>query len=302
MINSLRINESVAGVMKSLGVGKKPLVENDESKVATAQPAAKKKYGYISYFGDKKHETHAETRADAHNAALAHFKPSKSKKHMVHTHLAEVDDKPVIHTATESEEETAKKKRINLKVSTKSNHWHTGFNGTLEEAKKYYLGHTFDGKGADPVTSVVQISDVKEHSLSDDAPEVKNQPEGHDEEKEIAEDPTREKLETAKDEADERKGGAAELAADLRVSIRIEKMNIGRYKRMLAKHDLSEDGMNWLKAKIEDIEGAIEDMQDRLPGLEAEAAEGKDETEVKKEITESTKTKLRKAIVEIALG
>lgn len=143
---------------------------------------------------------------------------------------------------------------------------------------------------------------VKEHDLSADAPEVKNQPKGHDEEKEIAEDPTREKLETAADEAGERKGGAAELAADLRVSIRIEKMNIGRYKRMLAKHDLSQSGLDWLKAKIEDIEGAIEDMQDRLPGLEAEAAEGKDETEVKKEITENTKLKLRKAIVEIALG
>ncbi len=143
---------------------------------------------------------------------------------------------------------------------------------------------------------------VPEHDLSADAPEVKNQPPGHDEAKEIEEDPTREKLETAADEAGERKGGAAELAADLRVSIRIEKMNIGRYKRMAAKHDLSQSGQDWLNAKIEDIEGAIEDMQDRLPELEKEAAEGKDEAEVKKEITENVKIKLRKAIVEIALG
>jgi hypothetical protein len=117
--------------------------------------------------------------------------------------------------------------------------------------------------------------------------------------KEIETDPTREKLETAEDEADERKGGAAELAADLRVSIRIEKMNIGRYKRMLDKHDLSEDGQNWLKDKIKDIQDCIDDMQERIPGLEKEAAAAGTDAEG---IREHVKTKLRKAIVEIAAG
>lgn len=124
---------------------------------------------------------------------------------------------------------------------------------------------------------------------------------GHDEAGEEQDDPTREKLETPQDEKDEQKGGAAELAADLRVSVRIERMNMGRYKKMLDKHDLSEDGQGWLKEKIQDIQDMIDDMLERIPKLEAEAKEqegGAEEAEV--EIKEHMKVSLRKAIIEIA--
>lgn len=118
--------------------------------------------------------------------------------------------------------------------------------------------------------------------------------EDHDEEKETQEDPTREKLETAKDEADEKKGGPAELAADLRVSVRIEKMGIGRYKRMLTKHELSSDDEEWLKKRIEDLEDCIKSMEAKIPELEKEA-EGKD-------IKESMIKGIRQAIFELAKG
>jgi hypothetical protein len=118
--------------------------------------------------------------------------------------------------------------------------------------------------------------------------------ESHDEEKEEQEDPTREKLETAKDEADEKKGGPAELAADLRVSVRIEKMGIGRYKRMLTKHELSSDDEEWLKKRIQDLEDCVKCMEDKIPELEKEA-DGKD-------IKESMVKGIRQAIFELAKG
>jgi hypothetical protein len=123
---------------------------------------------------------------------------------------------------------------------------------------------------------------------------------GHDEAGEEQDDPTREKLETPEDEEDEQKGGAAELAADLRVSVRIERMNMGRYKKMLDKHDLSEDGQGWLKEKIQDIQDMIDDMLERIPKLEKEAEEQSTPEEAEAEIKEHMKAGLRKAIVEIA--
>lgn len=118
--------------------------------------------------------------------------------------------------------------------------------------------------------------------------------EDHDEEKETQEDPTREKLETAKDEADEKKGGPAELAADLRVSVRIEKMGIGRYKRMLTKHELSSDDEEWLKKRIQNLEDCVKSMEEKIPDLEKEA-----ET---KDIKESMVKGIRQAIFELAKG
>lgn len=36
--------------------------------------------------------------------------------------------------------------RIDLKVTTADgDYWHTGFNGTIEEARAYYLGQRFEG-------------------------------------------------------------------------------------------------------------------------------------------------------------
>lgn len=201
-------------------------------------------------------------------------------------------------------------KRIDVKVTTKSgNHWTTGFNGTLEEAKKYFVGHKFEGET--PVVSVTLVSgtvkedeDSKEVGTEDkqfdakkvDKDGIEKKPEGtdttHDEGEEEKDDPTREKLETPKDEADEKKGGPAELAADIRVSIRIEKMGLGRYRRMLAKHELSKDDEKWLKERIGHLEGCIKDMEDKLPELEKEADSGA--------VKEHMRAGLRKAIVEIA--
>jgi hypothetical protein len=322
MINCNRINEAVMGEMRRLGVGKKPVVE--------------------SAMSDK----------DAEN-----------------------------------QEKANKPKRIDVKVTTKSDSWVTGFNGTLEEAKSYYMGKRFetrDEKPGDPVTSVTLVSGVKESQRSErkpikegyeaendektadpgeytagkkkpsspkpwggygskeaqdraranlekakakkataegedekegledkqfDAPtgkeidEIGKKPEGvdkgHDEAGEEQDDPTREKLETPQDEKDEMKGGAAELAADLRVSVRIERMNMGRYKKMLDKHDLSEDGQGWLKEKIQDIQSMIDDMLERIPKLEAEA---KGEEGGEEKIKECMRVALKKAIVEIAAG
>ena len=116
----------------------------------------------------------------------------------------------------------------------------------------------------------------------------------HDEAKEISDDTTREKLETPKDEADEKKGGPAELAADLRVSIRIERMSMRRYEKMLDKHELSNDDEKWLKEKVEHIKSCIKDMEDKLPELEKEANRG--------EIKESFIKGIKTAILEIAKG
>jgi hypothetical protein len=218
--------------------------------------------------------------------------------------------KPVV------EAEGEKPKRIDVKVTTKDgDHWTTGFNGTAEEAKSYFMGKRFEkmvkGKEqkGEPVVKVEVLGESEDDAKAEiekikgeKADNIKNQPEGHDEEKEIEEDPTREKLETSKDEADERKGGPAELAADLRVSIRIEKMGIGRYKRMLAKHELSPEDEKWLKGRIDQIQGEIETMEKKIPELEAEAAEGKTKDEAKAEIKEHMIASIRKAVIEMVGG
>jgi len=54
--------------------------------------------GYIAFFNDKRHELYAASLWDAKQKAIAHFKPAKSKQHLVHVVLAEKDGEPVIHT------------------------------------------------------------------------------------------------------------------------------------------------------------------------------------------------------------
>ena len=48
--------------------------------------------------GIKVDET-ASNAVEAKNKAIDHFKPTKSKRHMVHVHLAEKDGEPVVHVA-----------------------------------------------------------------------------------------------------------------------------------------------------------------------------------------------------------
>ena len=54
--------------------------------------------GYIAFFNGKRVEVYAGSLYQAQLKAIEIFKPAKSKRHMVHAHLAEKDGVPVIHT------------------------------------------------------------------------------------------------------------------------------------------------------------------------------------------------------------
>jgi hypothetical protein len=60
------------------------------------------KYGYIAFYNGKELEVWADSALDAQQLAVKTFKPPKSKAHMVHTHLAQMDGKAVLHVPTES--------------------------------------------------------------------------------------------------------------------------------------------------------------------------------------------------------
>ena len=53
--------------------------------------------GYIFFYQAKQIEVHADTLYAAKQKALAVFKPAKSKQHLVHGALAELDGTPVTH-------------------------------------------------------------------------------------------------------------------------------------------------------------------------------------------------------------
>lgn len=46
---------------------------------------------YICFYNQKQTTVEAESSYDAHQLALAFFKPPKSKRHMVSVHLADVE-------------------------------------------------------------------------------------------------------------------------------------------------------------------------------------------------------------------
>lgn len=58
------------------------------------------KYGYVFFYDRKRIELYADSLFEAKQKAIEQFKPPKSKQHMVHGVLAEVDGKPVVHTAS----------------------------------------------------------------------------------------------------------------------------------------------------------------------------------------------------------
>lgn len=60
-----------------------------------------KQLGYVAFYNGKRHELYAPSLYAAKLAAVAHFKPPKSKAHMVSVVLAEKDGQPVVHVATE---------------------------------------------------------------------------------------------------------------------------------------------------------------------------------------------------------
>jgi hypothetical protein len=59
-----------------------------------------KQFGYIALFGSKRHELYAASSYAAQLAAIEFFKPSKSKRHLVSVHLAEVGGETVTQVIT----------------------------------------------------------------------------------------------------------------------------------------------------------------------------------------------------------
>lgn len=57
-------------------------------------------YGYIALYGSKRHELYAESLYAAQQAALAHFRPPKSRRYQVSVHLAEIDGETVTQVIT----------------------------------------------------------------------------------------------------------------------------------------------------------------------------------------------------------
>jgi hypothetical protein len=57
--------------------------------------------GYKAFYNGKELDVYAESSYKAQCKAVELFKPSKSKAHMVHVLLCEVNEKPVVHIATE---------------------------------------------------------------------------------------------------------------------------------------------------------------------------------------------------------
>lgn len=59
-------------------------------------------FGYVGFFNGRRHELYAKSKLDALEQFIAHFKPAKSKRHMVHCEVAErPDGSEVIHVATD---------------------------------------------------------------------------------------------------------------------------------------------------------------------------------------------------------
>ena len=54
--------------------------------------------GYVCFYDGKRWECHASSMFDAKEKAVDHFKPPKSKRHMVSVVLAEKDGKQVEHS------------------------------------------------------------------------------------------------------------------------------------------------------------------------------------------------------------
>lgn len=54
--------------------------------------------GYVFFYNSQRVEVRANSPYEAKQKAIAHFKPPKSKAHMVHGMLVEQDGKPVVHS------------------------------------------------------------------------------------------------------------------------------------------------------------------------------------------------------------
>lgn len=54
--------------------------------------------GYLAFFNGKQLDVRAASSYAAQQKAIAHFKPAKSKAHLVSVHLCEKAGAPVIHS------------------------------------------------------------------------------------------------------------------------------------------------------------------------------------------------------------
>lgn len=57
--------------------------------------------GYVFFFAGRRVELRAATKYEALLMAVAHFKPTKAKAHLVHGELAELGDTPVTLVAVD---------------------------------------------------------------------------------------------------------------------------------------------------------------------------------------------------------
>ena len=57
--------------------------------------------GYVCLFNGKRFECHAETTFQAQQKAIEHFRPTKSKRHLVFVMLAEKNSQQVTHVPDE---------------------------------------------------------------------------------------------------------------------------------------------------------------------------------------------------------
>jgi hypothetical protein len=55
------------------------------------------KLGYICLYGSLRWEVRSDSSYHARELAIAHFRPPKSKRHLVSVHLAEIDGETVTH-------------------------------------------------------------------------------------------------------------------------------------------------------------------------------------------------------------
>lgn len=54
--------------------------------------------GYLAFFNGKQIEVYAASSYAAQQKAIAHFKPAKSKAHLVTAYLCEKAGEPVVHS------------------------------------------------------------------------------------------------------------------------------------------------------------------------------------------------------------
>lgn len=106
-----KVDEELKGNQHKIDANKNGKIDAQDFKILRKEETVNEeegKYGYVafSHKGDR-HELYANSSYEAYKKAVNHFKPPKSKQHLVHVHLAQKDGKDVTHIATEAVQEGA---------------------------------------------------------------------------------------------------------------------------------------------------------------------------------------------------